>query len=359
MLAGVLASQSTEGWFPEYDGADPGYQTLCLDYLTACAAYAPSPAFERALERSVGFLQWFAHPDGSFGGVYGSRRTSLVYLGGLARLAARSPLARALLLHAAEAMTTGAGISPATVDMGNLAPLLTSTGSATDAVSSEGDLAVLPCHRDDEPSVDFADAGLSVRATRALYLVCGTANGGTVTVYDRAHRRCLMDDGGYVARLADGSLLTTQSTGAGRTTSGAAQIEVRTAFRRMPAERPTPFRFFVLRALNLTVMRHVGIGNAVKRALVRLLMGGGAAHSMTLTRRITWSHEGVLIDDELGNPDGVLLSSLTCGVPFSAIHMASAGYSTPAQIRRERDVAAVDVERLARERVVRMQRRVA
>ena len=29
----ILKNQSSEGWFPEYGGADPGYQTLCMHYL--------------------------------------------------------------------------------------------------------------------------------------------------------------------------------------------------------------------------------------------------------------------------------------------------------------------------------------
>ncbi|HEX9190899.1 MAG TPA: hypothetical protein VF847_02310, partial [Candidatus Deferrimicrobiaceae bacterium] len=32
----ILRSRSAEGWFPEYGGCDPGYQTLTLDFLTRC-----------------------------------------------------------------------------------------------------------------------------------------------------------------------------------------------------------------------------------------------------------------------------------------------------------------------------------
>ena len=33
LLDRILNNQSQEGWFMEYEGADPGYQTLCLHYL--------------------------------------------------------------------------------------------------------------------------------------------------------------------------------------------------------------------------------------------------------------------------------------------------------------------------------------
>ena len=81
LVTQILASQSREGWFPEYGGADPGYQTLCLYYLAEIARLKPSPELTRALERALEFLQWFVHPDGTLGGVYGSRRTRISYLG--------------------------------------------------------------------------------------------------------------------------------------------------------------------------------------------------------------------------------------------------------------------------------------
>src|SRR5262245_62019673 len=37
----ILAHQSTEGWFREYDGADPGYQSLCTYYLADLHAHRP------------------------------------------------------------------------------------------------------------------------------------------------------------------------------------------------------------------------------------------------------------------------------------------------------------------------------
>ena len=33
LLDRIINNQSEEGWFREYEGADPGYQTLCLHYL--------------------------------------------------------------------------------------------------------------------------------------------------------------------------------------------------------------------------------------------------------------------------------------------------------------------------------------
>jgi len=71
----VLAWQSAEGWFEEYGGADPGYQTVTLDSLAKCRPFLTDGRLEEPLRRGVAFAREFLHPDASFGGEYGSRGT--------------------------------------------------------------------------------------------------------------------------------------------------------------------------------------------------------------------------------------------------------------------------------------------
>ena len=74
-LAQLLSWQSTEGWFQEYEGCDPGYHTLTLSLLARVYAFRPSPELKEALVRAVRLAAHFIHPDGSFGGEYASRNT--------------------------------------------------------------------------------------------------------------------------------------------------------------------------------------------------------------------------------------------------------------------------------------------
>jgi len=354
IIAGLIARQSPEGWFPEYGGADPGYQTLCLDYLAAVAERRPSDRVSTALDRSIEFLKWFVHPDGSVGGIYGSRRTSLVYLGGLARLAPGNRVAAGILDAAAGAIGRGDLAGPATMDAGNLAPMLTSTLAALIASAAQPG-APLPCVIPGA-SVDFPLAGLYVRSGAGFYAVCGAANGGTLTVFSRITKRLMLDDGGYVAETSDGQRLTTQTKGVARVTGDA--IEIAVPFVRMPAAVPTPGRFVMLRLLNLTVMRSIAVGNWVKARLVAMLMQGGAASSLRLTRRVTCDDTGVHIHDRIENPGGEVLVAMTGGRPFSSIHMASAGYFHGARLGTSRPPVVVDVQRLAREHVVELTTRI-
>lgn len=71
----VLSWQSAEGWFQEYQGCDPGYHTLTLSCLARLYELAPNEKLKDALTRAVKLAGEFIHPDGSFGGEYGSRNT--------------------------------------------------------------------------------------------------------------------------------------------------------------------------------------------------------------------------------------------------------------------------------------------
>ena len=71
----VLSWQSAEGWFQEYEGCDPGYHTLTLSCLARLYELRPSAKLKDALTRAVKLAAEFIHPDGSFGGEYGSRNT--------------------------------------------------------------------------------------------------------------------------------------------------------------------------------------------------------------------------------------------------------------------------------------------
>jgi hypothetical protein len=74
-LATVLSWQDEEGWFQEYEGADPGYHTLTVGLLARLYELTCNPGIVAALEKAIRFASEFVHPDGSFGGEYTSRNT--------------------------------------------------------------------------------------------------------------------------------------------------------------------------------------------------------------------------------------------------------------------------------------------
>lgn len=93
-LENVLGWQDPqEGWFAEYEGCDPGYLTLTISVLAWLHELRPSPALWEALRRATEFAAHFIHPDGTFGGEYGSRNTLNYFPHGFELVGRRLPLA--------------------------------------------------------------------------------------------------------------------------------------------------------------------------------------------------------------------------------------------------------------------------
>jgi len=74
-LERVLSWQSSEGWFQEYEGCDPGYHTLTISCLARIYQLRPDVRLKEALIKAVQLAAHFLHPNGSYGGEYTSRNT--------------------------------------------------------------------------------------------------------------------------------------------------------------------------------------------------------------------------------------------------------------------------------------------
>ncbi len=108
----LLSWQNDEGWFEEYGGADPGYQTVTIDCLAKIRRTMGSAALgnvpvDESLRRAVTFARHFLHPDGSYGGEYGSRGTYHFYPHGVELLAGQNAEAADLADGFLDAMAAG------------------------------------------------------------------------------------------------------------------------------------------------------------------------------------------------------------------------------------------------------------
>jgi hypothetical protein len=187
-------------------------------------------------------------------------------------------------------------------------------------------LPSLPCEQD-SVSMDFPEAGLFVRSTRRYYAILGTSNGGVLKVFDHDRRALVWNDAGYVGQDLKGRWLTTQLTVLKRSvTMDKNSITVEAPFYVMRREFPDPWRFLLLRLLNLTVMRSIVLGNWVKAVLANLLIVGKDQLPLWLKRRIVFLPEAVQIHDLVQADGSLKLDWLSYGKPFVSIHMASAKY---------------------------------
>lgn len=323
----ILAHQSVDGWFEEYGGPDPGYETFGLTYLALAQRESARDDVTRALERSVDFLSHCIHPDGSVGGVYGSRNTGQFAPGGLECLAHTLPMAQAVADFVGARLPTGNVVTPEHCDDDNL-PLLTFSYAVAATVAQERRVPSppLPCQRDDVLT-RFDGSGVVVAATQRYYAVTNLSKGGVVRVFDRASRALAYEDAGYVIE-SEGRDWSTQLLGESvpMATAAARAVSVTTRFSRVRRDSLTPAKFLVLRILNLTLFRSVKLGALMRRMIIARLITGRERGGWILRREITFEAAGVRIRDEVAPDGGGVVTFVALERSLLPIHMGSAKY---------------------------------
>jgi len=103
----LLSWQSKEGWFPEYEGCDPGYLSVCVDFLAKYYQKSQDDSVLEPLKKAIHFMSYFLHPDGSYGGEYGSRNTFHFFPHGLEVMGKKIPEALPLVDRYLEGARSG------------------------------------------------------------------------------------------------------------------------------------------------------------------------------------------------------------------------------------------------------------
>jgi hypothetical protein len=329
----ILHKQSEEGWYQEYEGPDPGYESLGIFHLAMCWNVTRSPRLLESLRRSVAFYAYCVHPDGSAGGVYGSRHTALYFPGGFEILAGEIPMAAAVARFMRERLSRRNVVTPAVSDAENLAPLMYTYLEACRAPrGAYRTLPALPCetfqgHR------QFARSGITVAGSQNYYAVVHLGKGGVCRIFDKHAQEIAYQDAGYLVHTSAGRL-TSQLIGFSQVleTTPAAEIACTAQLAEVHQELPTPWKFILLRLLNLTVFRSQTVGAWVRRRIVARLILVKRAGPLRLTQSVALPRS------------------------FTAIHMGSAKYfhATDLEPVFEANVAAMAAD-LNRSRVAQVE----
>jgi hypothetical protein len=324
----IIERQSPDGWYDEYGGPDPGYETLGIHHLANYWRRAGTPAgLLESLRRSVDFLAHCVHPDGSVGGVYGSRHTSLYFPGGLEILAPEVPAAAAMARFMRERLVEQNVVTLRGADTENLVPLLYSYLEASQHVELlTTPRQPLPCETLQGMRC-FPDAGISFVGTPNYYAIVAGNKGGVCRIYDRRSGRIAYEDAGYI--VASGrTRWTSQWLGSGRmtATNDDDQLECAARFVEIRQELPTPIKFIVLRLLNLTAFRSRWLSEVLRKQIVRRLILVRKPGPLSLKRAITFETDRVLFKDSLHLSTPLRIDAIKVARSFTAPHMGSAKY---------------------------------
>lgn len=332
----IISHQTKEGAFLEYESSDPGYQSLCVYYLALCYRWSKSKALLESLEKAVEFLSFFVHPDGTFGGEYGSRNTEIFYPGGFETLRTEIPLAGKIADFMYSSLCSNAIINTEVVDAGNLCPLISNYIRAYLESKKRFKPSGLKLPFEKSQVKKFFEVPrIYIKGNSNYYSIMNLAKGGLIKVFDKKERRLIWDDCGFVGETVRGDLLTTQLFNPRAEIScleDGGELRVKTKFFKIRSQQPSPLKFIILRLFYLTFGRNITLGNWMKKVLVKLLISGKKQFPIQLQRKVTFHESKVIISDTIDREKGRSFKWLKFGTKFSAIHMASSKYYQKSQL---------------------------
>ena len=315
-LARLLSWQSDEGWFPEYEGCDPGYHTATIDFLAKYYRKSADTHVLDPLRRAVHFAADFVHPDGSYGGTYGSRNTALFFPHGFELLGSHIPEAMWISDAYLQAVRTG---KRAFLEDDRMIGHLT-----YNHLQAYIDFYV---QRQPAPAASkrvhfWRGAKLYVRQQDDLYAVLSVAKGGVSLFFRDTY--LLHADSGLIARCADGRCLVTHLVDHYEHEIGEHTVRISGYFGYAKQRVPTPLTMLLFHAGMLTVGRWWS--NGIRTLLQKLLILGKRATALRFQRTVQFYPELMVTDelwDERPRRQGEhRLTALYAGTDHTSIYVA-------------------------------------
>ncbi len=322
----------SEGWYEEYGGADPGYQTHATFYLARVWQYTQDATLLESLRRSVEFLKYCLHPDGTLGGQHASRNTEFYFPAGLEMLAPALPDAAMIAEFLRPSVADQRAVGLAMMDAYNFLPLLNNyLFAAEHATELPAERAPLPFEKMGERY--FADAGIFVKTTPAYHAILGLTKGGVLKVFDGATGRLHTSDCGYWAQIAKGPVISSQSLKRPAATRREDDtFTVTASFVEVNQRTQQPWQFVCFRLFTITLGRVPVIAYWVKDLLVRMLVRRRKRSPVRLTRQVRFEADKISVADDVLFLGRVSLTSLRRGTKFATIHMGSSRYFQPQEL---------------------------
>lgn len=323
----ILSKQSKEGWYDEYGGADPGYQTLSMDYLAEIYHKTNDNDVKVSLGKSIDFLLHFAHPDGSFGGLYGSRNTRFYYPSGILSLAGDFDKAASLSSQMTSSISHTKVPTLSCIDEPNLIPMFNSYASAANSfrkhhkLLQHSQVIYSKSKASKKTIIHFQDAGIFIRKTRSTYTIVNLKKGGLF--YHFKGETLAAFNPGSCIDYGKGRIASTQHLGSLESVEiNGDKITLTSNYHKISKKNFNPLFFIVLRGLSFFLFNSKPIRNYIKSTISNLLI--------RCPKRISLQNKRIL---ELGD---IVKFKDTCNKPeeckqlapdyFTSIHMASQDY---------------------------------
>lgn len=340
-----LHNQS-EGWSLEYDGPDPGYQSATVSFLAKIYVDNRDPALLDVIRQCVEFCSYFVYPDGHYGGMLGSRNTSHLYPHGFELMAAELPLAAAIAERTMLSLSTGHLVPPGIMSdryvFYRVPELLLAYLDHTERPQA---IERLP-HERASFEIWLPDARINVTTRKRFYAVANLGKGGVLKVFGREADALLINDGGLLAQMADGRLITSQWIDPSHVCAvNESGWSVAGQMHAVPSDKPfNPVTGLLFRVLLLAVGWLPWAAHRLKGTIRNVLMLGSRPVPIRFHRRFQHDSTGVTVIDEVIHEGRTRLQALHIGDEFYVRYVPQSRFFQPHELASSRlDVDSADL----------------
>lgn len=350
----TLSWQHEEGWFQEYEGADPGYHSCSIAFLGKLYKKSGDESLLEPLRRAVEFATYFMHPDGSYAGEYGSRNTYHFYPHGFEIMAPHSPLAGQVVQTYLQR------------SLPERRRYFNDDNRMCAHYVYDWMQAWLDHHPTTAGTLDdnrgsfsrwFPGASMFVKKTPHYYAVLSMSKGGVLKVFDA--QGPLYSDTGLLAKTTTGDVLVSHLVDKEHRVNVDLEREEFHAEGLMSRRRyplPSPVKQILFRGMNLSVGRFGA--NIVRSILQRVLITGKPRTRASFSRKLTFTEEAIEIRDTLDTKkENLSFSSLAVGSDATSIYVANSNTFQESTLLPWQDLDS-HVQELNRNKYVALPRRV-
>jgi len=322
-----------EGWCLEYDGADPGYLSATISFMSKLRKHYEDDRFLPHFKKWVEFSSYFVYPNGHYAGTAGSRQTLHFYPHGYELLAKEIPLAGRIADRMLEGLRDGALVPPEIQGeryfVYRIPELLL---SYVDYSERSAELPPLPYER--EPfHLYFPNAKIQIENRVDTYTLVNAAKGGVVKHFQKSDGKLKLNNCGIMGQLENGKVFTSQWIDESHQIEESdTQITISGRCQKVPSKIFNPYTFIMFRLVALGIGWNQQLAYWLKGLIRKILMIGSKPLPILFTRTIKYKENEIEVETELKLEQGVKVIGLQIGDEFPARYVPQSRYFQPQEL---------------------------
>jgi hypothetical protein len=320
-LKKLISKQTPEGWWNEYNGADIGYHSLTIDYLSKLFKKYPDKKLKNAINKAIDFLSYFIHPNMTFGGEYGSRNTEFITPHGIELNTRDNKNALTIASALRISLNNVNTIAPYSIDDRYLCYISYVWLQAY--LDSKKTLKASKYRFEKDYKKDFTGAKILTISNKNFYIIINYSKGGAFNLYQKKKKSFTTDSGIIAADLRNNNL-TSSWIANNRIEKDKNSITIKGKMLKLKDIPMTTLKNISLKSFAKTFGNSPKLSSLMKGALRKKLITSSKKSNTNFEREFIIGENSIKIVDSLYSADK--LHDISLGEKYSNLFIPSSRY---------------------------------